>query len=235
VVTWNVGEVYWPWQGNQLKDRDVPLVVDALREINADVVLLQELLHHGQLGRIAAGLRGYAGALPLRCGYDRHVAVLVRDTLAPRFFEHPLSPTSRAVVEAHFAMGGHAVRALALHFDVFNPERRLAQARTAIRLIGEPGALTVAGGDFNYDPVASARLGRRCDTEAEAALAERLVDVAPRVGPTLVGLLRVDRLFAGGAALCGADARATAHRLPLGDHAPVVCDLSLVDGTSPAP
>jgi endonuclease/exonuclease/phosphatase family metal-dependent hydrolase len=233
VCTWNVGEVYWPWQGNQLKDRDVQAVIEALREIDADVVLLQELSHTGQLDRLRDGV--YAGAMPERCGYDRHVAVLVRRDMRPRFVEHVLEPTTRAVMEAHFDAHGHAARALALHFDVFRPARRAAQARTAGRIVGEPGALTIAGGDFNYDPAASLRLMRDSDAEAEAALSARLVDVAPDSGPTLVGLLRVDRLFAGGAALRSASAHTAAHRLPLGDHAPVVCDLSLVDAIVGAP
>ena len=224
-MTWNIGEIYWPWQGNQLKDEDVQAVIDALADMDADVVLLQELAHAGQLARLCAGV--YDGALPERCGYDRHVGLLVRRSLQPRFTEHLLSPTRRGVVEAKFSVGDVSVRALSLHFDVFAPARRLAQAWAAAALIGEAGRLTVAGGDFNYDPVASARLRRTSDLEAERALLGKLTDVAPDVGPTLVGLLRVDRMFAGGTALRSSRAEVGAHRLPLGDHAPIVCDLLL--------
>ncbi len=230
VVTWNVGEVYWPWHGNQLKDRDVEAVIDVLGAIDADVVLLQELAHEGQLARIASmrdATPRYAGGLPLRCGYDRHVGVLVRAQLRPRFEHELLAPTRRGVVWAQFELAGLCVRAFSLHFDVFQPARRLQQARTAGALIGEPGALVIAGGDFNYDPEASRRLGRELDHATEAALGSRLVDVAPDSGPTLVGLLRVDRMFAGGSALLGSRASVYPGRLPLGDHAPLVCDLAL--------
>ena len=238
VVTWNVGEVYWPWQGNQLKDHDVELVIDALREIDADVVLLQELLHPGQLARLRDSRDGdrYEGAMPARCGYDRQVGMLVRSSLRPLFFEHVLHPTSRAIIEAQLTLDGVAARAFSLHFDVFRPARRLEQMKTAAKMIGDPAALTVAGGDFNYDPAVSARLGRVLDLQAEATM-HRLRDVAPESGPTLVGLLRVDRMLAGGHALRSATARVAPYRLPLGDHAPVLCDLQIqavdVDGKAP--
>ncbi len=234
VVTWNVGELYWPWRGNQLKDQDVEAVIDALRTIDADVVLLQELLHEGQLERIAQ-LRErtprYLGALPPGCGYDRHVALLVRSELEPRFEHGILSPTQRGIVWAHFSIGGRPARAFSLHFDVFAPARRLEQARAAAAFIGDPGVLTVAGGDFNYDPEASARLGVALDTETEATMGAALRDVARESGPTLVGFLRVDRMFAGGDALRDARAVTSPARLPLGDHAPLVCELAL--GPSP--
>jgi endonuclease/exonuclease/phosphatase family metal-dependent hydrolase len=225
VVTWNVGEIYWPWQGNQLHDRDVQAVIEALHDIDADVVLLQELRHRGQLA-LLCGDR-YEGAMPEHCGYDRHVAILARPQLGARFVEHRLAPTSRSVLEARFTVGEVPARALDLHFDVFQPKRRLMQAQTAAELIGDPGSLTIAGGDLNYDPAVSARLRRRADCEAEATLTRRLGDVAIGAGPTLIGLLRVDRLFAGGSALKGASARTGDHRLPLGDHAPLICDLTV--------
>jgi endonuclease/exonuclease/phosphatase family metal-dependent hydrolase len=230
-----VGEVYWPWQGNQLKHRDVHFVVEALTELHPDVVLLQELADATQLERLLRdelGVRRYDGAMPSACGYDRQVALLVKSELEAQFHEHLLMPTRRGVVEARFAVptkSGAAIfaRAFSLHFDVFQAERRLEQARTAMTVVGEAGDLTIAGGDFNYDPAASARLGRVADAYTEAALKSVLVDVAADVGPTLIGLLRVDRMFAGGRALAGSAARTTSHRLPLGDHAPVLCDLTL--------
>jgi endonuclease/exonuclease/phosphatase family metal-dependent hydrolase len=242
VLTWNVGEVYWPWQGNMLKDRDVGVVAAALDELDPDLVLLQELASPAQLAALTAG-SPWVGALPSCCGYDRHVAVLVRRELAPRFVEHPLAPTRRGLVEARFELAGARVRALALHLDVFARERRLEQARTAAAILGaEPADLLVIGGDFNYDPDASARLGYAADLAAEAALAAHVTDVAPDCGPTLVGLLRVDRLLAGGRALGGSEARTTPHRTPLGDHAPLVADLRLrtdlavgVDGDGEGP
>ena len=229
-----MGELYWPWRGNQLKDRDVDVVIAALDELDPDVVLLQELMHASQLRRLERGGAGdarYDGAIAERCGYDRKVGVLVRRGLGARFAEHLLEPTRRGALEARFVKGAVEIRAICLHLDVFNGERRLLQARAAGALIGDPGRLTVAGGDLNYDPEVSARLGREADARAEAALTARVADVARESGPTLVGLLRVDRLLAGGDALRGARARTARHRLPLGDHAPLVVDLELaVDG-----
>lgn len=242
VVTWNVGEVYWPWHGNQLQDGDVDSVIAGLDALDADVVLLQELGHEGQLRRLERDGHGrprYLGAVPAGCGYDRQVAVLVRPALAPTFCEHRLAPTSRGIVEARFRVGGRAVRALCLHFDVFRPARRLAQARAVLALLRAGSAtLTVAGGDLNYDPEAARRLGSRDDEAVEAALAGVLRDVAVHSGPTLMGLLRVDRLFAGGAALGEVRVRVSSERTPIGDHAPLVCDFMLaptIDGLCEGP
>ena len=232
MLTWNVGEVYWPWHGNQLKDRDVPYVAETLRAIDADVVLLQELAHDGQLRAICG--ETYLGSTPRCCGYDRHVAVLVRASLRPTFGEALLEPTTRGVVWADLAFHGRSVRAVSLHFDVFNPGRRLAQARAAVKTFATDADLVVAGGDLNYDPNASRRLHRFVDAETEAVLTGALVDVAEGSGPTLVGLLRVDRIFAGGPALGRARAAVAPQRTKLGDHAPLVCalDIAEVDATS---
>lgn len=225
--------MYWPWHGNQLKDQDVAHVAHALAALDADVVLLQELLHAGQVERLAG--HRYAGAMSARCGYDRHVGVLVRRDLGPVFEDGRLEPTARGVLSAKFKLGGHEVFVAALHFDVFRPPRRLAQARAAAALLeAQTADLLVAGGDFNYDPGISARLGRAVDAETEATLTSRLRDVASCAGPTLVGFLRVDRLLAGGRALGQdprfTDARVCPQRTPLGDHAPLLCDFDLSNG-----
>lgn len=226
VVTWNVGEVYWPWDRNQLKDVDVALVGRVIADLDADIVLLQELLDERQLRRIAGD--GYAWQLAQACGYDRHVGILVKSCHEPRFTDHVLSPTTRGAVEARLTLHGHDTRALSLHFDVFNRPRRLGQVCAAATILGaRSSALTIAGGDFNYDPVASARLDYAEDLQAEAALAAHLGDVAADSGPTLVGLLRVDRLLARGEMITSARSFTSTERTPLGDHAPLVCDLTL--------
>ncbi|MEO6952521.1 MAG: endonuclease/exonuclease/phosphatase family protein [Polyangia bacterium] len=225
-MTWNVGEVYWPWNGNQLKDADVEVVARVVAALDPDIVLLQELLDERQLRTIAG--RGYASQLAQACGYDRHVGVLVKSRHEPRFSDHLLSPTTRGVVEAQLTLDGLEMRAFSLHFDVFNRPRRLAQVHCAAAIIGGGSSqLTIAGGDFNYDPVASARLGYTEDLESEAALGVHLSDVATDSGPTLVGLLRVDRLLARGDMIASTRSFTSTERTPLGDHAPLVCDLAL--------
>jgi endonuclease/exonuclease/phosphatase family metal-dependent hydrolase len=225
VVTWNVGEVYWPWQGNQLKDVDTGCVRDVLRELDADVVLLQELLHEGQLHALAGD--DYAGEIARGCGYDRHVGVLAKKAYAPTFVDHVLSPTKRGAVEAQLSVGGRLVRAVSLHFDVFARPRRLLQVQRAAQILASDAALTIAGGDFNYDPTVSERLGYEDDRRAEAAITRVVRDVASESGPTLIGLLRVDRLLANGPLLGHTRAFTSPRRTPLGDHAPLVCDIAL--------
>ncbi len=227
MLTWNVGEVYWPWHGNQLKDRDLAHVAAALRALAPDVVLLQEILHAGQIEQLAGDR--YVGRMSERCGYDRHVGILLRADLGATFIDGLLEPTRRGVLSAHFRLAGVRVTVVSLHFDVFHPARRLLQARAAASLVGRHVTdLVVAGGDFNYDPGLSRRLGRQEDLEAESLMLDLLSDVAEDTGPTLIGLLRVDRLLVGGPALKSARSEVCPQRTPLGDHAPVLADLELV-------
>ena len=218
--------MYWPWNGNQLKDVDVVVVARVLAALDPDIVLLQELLDERQLRAIAG--RAYAAELAQACSYDRHVGLLVKSRHEPRFIDHLLSPTARGAVEARLTLDGVDTRAFSLHFDVFNRPRRLGQVQAAAAIIGAgSSALTIAGGDFNYDPVASGRLGYTDDLAAEAALGRLLSDVAVDSGPTLVGLLRVDRVLARGSMIASSRSHASTERTPLGDHAPLVCDLVL--------
>ena len=228
MLTWNVGEVYWPWHGNQLKDRDVVHVAEALRVLAPDVVLLQEVLHAGQVERLAG--HRYVGRMSERCGYDRHVGILLRADLAPTFADGLLEPTRRGVLSADFRLGAVGVSVISLHFDVFHPARRLLQARAAASLVKQATDLVIAGGDLNYDPGLSRRLGRKEDLAAESLMLHALSDVAEAAGPTLIGLLRVDRLLVGGPALKSARAEVCSQRTPLGDHAPLLANLELVDG-----
>src|SRR6185369_14102431 len=95
----------------------------------------------------------YLGAMAERCGYDRKCAVLVKKTLAPEFEQHTLQPSTRGVVTARFDLGGVRTCATSVHFDVFDRQRRRAQAESITALTdGRDEDLVLVAGDFNFDP-----------------------------------------------------------------------------------
>jgi len=227
LVTWNVGRFYTPTHNNRLDDEDIPRVSSLLEELDGDVVMLQELVDPLQLRALLARSRQkYEGALAEDCDYDRKCAILVRKSLQPRFEHHALVPSRRGTVMARFAVQGVRAAALSVHFDVFDRERRRSQAESLLRLTDAcDEEMVLMAGDFNYDP----RWGRdELDRGTWELLTGRFADLGARLGPTLLGMMRIDHVRARGAR---GDCRVISaqRRLPLGDHDAVVCDLA-VDG-----
>jgi endonuclease/exonuclease/phosphatase family metal-dependent hydrolase len=229
VVSWNVGRVYTRDGDNRLDPADIPQVARTLHELDGDVILLQELVDDAQLGRIQKRLDGYSGAIADRCGYDRHVAALVRTRLEPAFQQHSLAPTRRGAVLAEFTVAGARAVALPVHFDAFERARRRTQAEALAALTdGRAEPLVVVGGDFNFDPEWAHRTDDALDRGTWRLLTERFQDAGGAAGPTLLGLLRVDHVLARGPLVRRLAVRISPRRrLPLGDHDPVVCDIEI--------
>ncbi len=229
VVSWNVGRLYTPTSNNRLDDADVPKVARVLDELRPEVALIQELVDERQLSALQSWLPGYTGAIATRCVYDRHVGVLVRQQLDPDFEQHDLPATGRGLVIATFNAGKERAAACPLHFDVFNPKRRRKQAEDIVDLVGvRRESLVIAGGDLNLDPRLARRVDGRVDTETFELLLSHMTDGGHRAEPSLIGLLRVDHVFARGPRLGALRTRVSPRRrLPMGDHDPLVCDVDL--------
>jgi endonuclease/exonuclease/phosphatase family metal-dependent hydrolase len=227
LVTWNVGRFYTPTHNNRLDDEDIPRVAALLAELDGDVVMLQELVDGLQLrALLARGRHQYLGAVAGDCDYDRKCALLVRKSLEPRFEHHALQPSRRGTVLARFAVQGVGVAALSVHFDVFDRERRRSQAEALVRITdGCDEPLVIVAGDFNYDP----RWGRdEVDRGTWDILTHRFRDAGAAIGPTLLGMMRIDHILVRGSWRPSCRVLPPTRRLPLGDHDAVVCDL--VDG-----
>ncbi len=247
VVTWNVGRLYSPTSDNKLDDADLPRVARVLYELDPDVALLQEFLDERQLHALLALLPGYEGRIATRCRYDRHVGALARASLQPEFEQLLLDYTGRGLVGVTVDVGGARAFAIAVHLDAFSPGRRRLQAEELTPLLeARREAIVAVGGDFNLDPDFSARAGFSLDPETFAQIARGLVDAGRAAGPTLMGLMRIDHLLAGGPLLERLVTRVSpARRLPMGDHDPLVGDLhlrrsvadaaSVVDATNRSP
>ena len=81
--------------------------------------------------------------------------------------------------------------------------------------------VVLVAGDFNFDP----RWASDEDIGTWSMLTSRLEDCGEGIGPTLMGLLRIDHVLVRGGRAC---ARVVSQRrLPLGDHDAVVCDVEL--------
>jgi endonuclease/exonuclease/phosphatase family metal-dependent hydrolase len=236
VVTWNVGRLYSPRHNNRLDDADVPRVARVLEELDADVVLLQEIVDARQLDAIVTHLSRtrapVVGAMAETCAYDRRAAVVVRQDRAPAFEERSLGSSNRNAVVASFDVdggrsgGGARAAAISAHFDVFSPERRAEQAHALAQLAEDRDErFVVAGGDFNLDPAWAAGTANARDIDTFTRLTRTFADAGRDAGATLIGLLRVDHLLVRGAARWLA--RVSPRRLPLGDHHPLVLDVDL--------
>ena len=237
VVSWNVGRLYTPSNNNRLDDADLPKVARVLYELDADVVLLQEVVTEPQLKELLARLPAYDGRLAEKCRYDRHVAVLAKRALAPGFEQYVLEDTGRGLCAVTFSVGdGARGVAFPVHFDVFDRSRRRSQAEDVLALSeGRPEQIVVVAGDFNLDPEWARRLGVAIDVGTYALFASRFREAGLAAGPTLLGLFRVDHLLVRGARLLRLHTRVSpGRRLPMGDHDPLVGDVELrVDAAQP--
>jgi endonuclease/exonuclease/phosphatase family metal-dependent hydrolase len=229
VVSWNVGRIYTPTSNNRLADDDIPRVARVLDELDPDVVLLQEFVDGTQLEALLARLPGYVGRVSTACRYDRHVGALARVALEPEFEDRVLEPTGRGLVTVTFSVG-EAGRgsAHAVHLDAFRSTGRRSQAEAICALTdGRDEPVTIVGGDFNLDPDWAERVRDRLDPGTFAMFTARFRVPRP-AGPTLMGLFRVDHLLARGPLVEALRGHVSPHRrLPLGDHDPIVCDLTL--------
>jgi endonuclease/exonuclease/phosphatase family metal-dependent hydrolase len=224
-LTWNVGRVYSRKGNNRLDDHDIPSVAQTLVELDADCILLQELVDDLQLRALVSRTHGeYAGAMAERCGYDRKCAMLVRKKLDPEFEQHQLAPTERGVVLARFSVNGVRAAALCVHFDVFNQARRRHQAEAVTSITdGRDEDVVLVAGDFNFDPAWAQGVDAPVDRGTWSLLTERFTDAGQGIGPTLMGIVRIDHVLVRGAE---SEARVIhRRRLPLGDHDPVLCEL----------
>src|SRR6185369_3002567 len=126
---------------------------------------------------------------------DRKCAVLVRKSLEPEFEQHLLLPSSRGSVVARFQYNGVRMAAMSVHFDVFNRRRRRAQAEAVAQLTSERDEdVVLVAGDFNFDP----RWASDEDVGTWSMLTAKLADSGEGIGPTLMGLLRIDHVLVRG-------------------------------------
>jgi len=200
VVTWNVGGA-GSGDGRALGEDHVPAVVETLRLLDADLVLLQELRDRKQLERIARALGENVRFEAIDDGPDCIGA------LAPRAHLFQLTTGEwegrRPLALLVHPEVGPALHVVVLHAHPWSARRRNHEIGQALDLL-VPATLTPARllvGDLNIDV---GRHGRNDlftndeprDVAAYNYLARHLVDVGAGKGPTAEPDRRLDYVFA---------------------------------------
>lgn len=242
VVTWNVGQALLEGAPALRRDQE-GWVVERLRALDPDVVVLQELADDEQAERLAAALdaRGDWDARVSSVGAGRHVAVLARCQDLDRM--RLRGARGRAVL-ARARFGREDGERLdlfvaGLHADPFDPGARNALLGSVRAQLDEraEGAPRVLAGDFNIDLDPDARRDlfsddAYLDVETYNAVLGpangrgELLDAAARAGPTAEPDRRLDFVLIEPGAF---DVRQAApwrgQRAAGMDHDPVVVDL----------
>lgn len=138
---------------------DPDRVVAVIEELDADIIGLQEVdcryhVEHGvdQIDYLAAATGLFATSAPTmqRCGSTYGNAVLTRwqPSAVERVDLSVNSREPRGALGVELSIDDLTVRVIVTHFGLSPWERRL-QTATLLRMIGEPGNVTVLCGDFN--------------------------------------------------------------------------------------
>lgn len=235
VVTWNLGEGVEEG-GSPLRTESLEHVAQALVELDADLVLLQEITGGRQLTALRRALGpGWDTALA-RGGGGRRVAALARtDDLDPLRFEPVEGSESRLLGVTFRAAQGFEVVALIVHANAFSAKDRNAEVGGAVEVLRaaareRPGALALLAGDLNLDLDLDKRRDlftddSHLDVETYNYVVRFFADAARGRGATAEPDRRLDYLFVGP----GFEARAAGpwkdRRVGDMDHDPVVADL----------
>ncbi|HYD98654.1 MAG TPA: endonuclease/exonuclease/phosphatase family protein [Alphaproteobacteria bacterium] len=196
VATWNIHGCFGP-DGRCEPER----VVAGLKEIDADIVALQEvgwLPFLGKSGESAvmaqlsylAAAAGYEARMPAAADGGRFTnAVLSRFPLGEHRAIDLTQPGRqlRGALDVDVAVGGQAVRVIAAHLGLRAPERSRQIAEVIARLEAGPPMPTLFLGDFNEWLPDSPRLKRLRRHFSECATA--------RSFPSRMPALQLDRIY----------------------------------------
>jgi endonuclease/exonuclease/phosphatase family metal-dependent hydrolase len=223
IMTWNVGRIYLRLD-SRASDRDLGYVAQVIREVNPQVVALQEMRDAKQLGRLLTLLgRNWHGRVP-KDSYDRRAALLVR--MKARYFELPTSSGRTAQGAVLSLPGGREITVASVHLDAFDPKRRLQQAEEIVANALRLGRKEVfIAGDFNLD-VSSTR--DSADQGLYQFLTRHFVDAGETAGATTLGARRLDYVFHRSSRVKVRGARVLrTRRIDSLDHHPLVVEYQL--------
>ncbi|HGG57501.1 MAG TPA: endonuclease/exonuclease/phosphatase family protein [Nannocystis exedens] len=166
-------------------------IASAIRTIDADIILLQEIENQPCIDALASRLPSYSSVHLGEQGYPASLDTAVLSTLPTlevishldETFPHPEGGTTsftRDLLEMHFEVGGARVIVFDAHFrsKVFDdPGRRLAEGQRAgewlaLRAQEYPDALIVLGGDLNDTPGSPPLLALESATPVSRVAAE---------------------------------------------------------------
>ncbi len=231
IVTWNVGGA-GGHGGRSLDSQFLPHVAAVLKELDADLILLQEIAFEAQVHRIIRLLDGRWETM-VSNGGGRSLAILgQRGRLYSQ--AHPDDPHN-GLAASYRAPGKPPVFLMNIHADPYSAQRRnMFIGRAADVLLSRfPEHLKILAGDLNLDIDIDKRRDlfsddEYLDVETYNYIAQRLSDVALNTGSTAEPDRRLDYIFADAKRLHVVQAGPwKGKRVADMDHDPVVADFQI--------
>ncbi len=232
VVSWNVGGK-GDAAGQPLSGAWIPHVAETLRQLDPDLVFLQEIQGRVQLYSLRKHLgEDWKGSVAP--GGDRRVAVLFRHGTLRRWHLTMGSDRSAMVVEFQ-AEGFPPLAAIGLHANAFSAKRRNREVGRALEHLQShtgPTAKLLAG-DFNLD----LDLGKRrdlfsnddyLDVETYNFVTGKFFDVGVGTGSTAEPDRRLDYIFTNAELAAENAGPWKGQRIDAMDHDPVIADLRFI-------
>lgn len=237
LVTWNVGGSDGDG-GRPLADEYLEHVADVIAELDADLVLLQEVDDRRQVSALFRLLGWREGDAEMPSGGGRRVAILARDHwLAAERVSHYPRTTLRCRVYKSRRDRDRLRRSILtvadVHADAWSSEERNDQVgRVADELARGTSGPTVLAGDFNLDLDIDKRRDLFSDdsyrdVETYNFVVERFQDAAQGRGSTAEPDRRLDYIFVRGRIEVLDAGPFKDRRVADMDHDPVVADVKL--------
>jgi endonuclease/exonuclease/phosphatase family metal-dependent hydrolase len=231
IVTWNVGGA-GGHGGRPLENQFLSHVANVLKELDADLILLQEIAYEKQVDRLIRLLDGQWEVM-VSNGGSRSVAILgQRGGLYPR-----VGPNEQhnSLAASYRAAAKQPVFLMNIHADPYSAQRRnrLIGQATDVLMSRFPGHLKILAGDLNLDIDIDKRRDlftddEYLDVETYNYIVQRLSDVTLNTGSTAEPDRRLDYIFADTQRLKVVHAGPwKGKRVADMDHDPVVADLQI--------
>ncbi len=213
----------------------------------ADVLLLQEIEHHGdedasraeQVANHLGMSVAYAPGYGLPDGGSHGVAILARvslrdvEILELPYFHVVVNSARRVALAATIDLDGQDVRIFSVHLDNrINPQKRKRQLAPVLRSAKSFSGPVVIAGDLNTSPFCWAvsllpiPCGMQDDAVEQAARKSGMQTPVTEIGSTSKWLgMRLDAIYTRG---FSASSSAVERSVELSDHLPVWVDLQLI-------
>ncbi len=229
IVTWNVGGDSGR-NGRPLNNQWLPHIARVLKDLNPDIVLLQEVANEPQSKRLRHML-GAGWHVSVTPGGGRRLAVLWQ---RGRLHTRQVRNEGRtALLSTYLSVGRPPVFAMNVHADAYSAKRRNAIIgfATDVLMADRTDHVKVLAGDLNLDIDPDKRSDLftdddDLDVQSYNYIAQRLSDVTLNTGSTAEPDRRLDYIFV---KLDGLDVTRSGpwkgKRLADMDHDPVVADL----------
>lgn len=228
VVTWNVGGTSGG-RPRGMDDQTLGAVAQTLRELDADLIALQEVSSPQQFGALQSALEATG---PGWRGFRTSSGVVV----FARGFEVDFAGEIEGVRRSQLLgliRDGERFAVAAVHADAFDAERRnIEVGRAAEVLFGATADHLILLGDFNLDVDLDKRRDlfsddSHLDVETYNYVARVLQDAAAGRGATAEPDRRLDYVFVSGGMLVESSGPWKGRRVGPMDHDPVWADLRL--------